>query len=81
MTTPYLKLGERFGFMSYGYLWYKPYENRQVFAAIGDGGNVIYVNKEEGVSVGLTGTFRPRIFDRVDFIEKYVLPLAELTRG
>ena len=81
MTTPYLKLGERFGFMSYGYLWYKPYENRQVFAAIGDGGNVIYVNKEEGVSVGPTGTFRPRIFDRVDFIEKYVLPLKILTTG
>lgn len=81
MASPYLKLGDRFGFMSYGYLWYKPYEDRQVFAAIGDGGNVIYVNKEKGVSVGLTGTFKPRIFDRVDFIEKYVLPLTILTTG
>jgi hypothetical protein len=24
--------------------------------------------------VGITGTFKPRIFDRVEFIEKYVLP-------
>ena len=36
MTTPYLKLGQMFGNMEYGYLWYKPYENRPVYAAIGD---------------------------------------------
>ena len=48
-----------------------------MFAAIGDGGNVIYVNKESNISVGVTGTFKPRIFDRVDFIEKKVLPLTE----
>ena len=24
MTAPHLKLGERFGYMNYGYLWYKP---------------------------------------------------------
>ena len=75
MTAPAVKLGELFGFMSYGYLWYKPYEDRQVYAAIGDGGNVIYVNKESNVSIGVTGTFKPRIFDRVEFIEKKVLPL------
>ena len=70
MTAPHIKLDERFGNMEYGYLWYRPFENRQVFAAIGDGGNVIYVNKEEKLSVGVTGTFKPRIFDRVEFIEK-----------
>ena len=75
MLSPYLKLSERFGFMEYGYLWYKPYEDREVYAAIGDCGNIIYVNKEINVSVGVTGTFKPRIFDRVQFIEKRVLPL------
>ena len=30
MTKPHLKLGERFGYMNYGYLWYKPYDDRQV---------------------------------------------------
>ena len=74
MITPYQKLGERFGNMEYGYLWYKPYEDRDVYAAIGDCGNIIYVNKEEKVSVGVTGTFKPRIFDRVEFIEKRVIP-------
>ena len=77
MTTPHIKLDGMFGFMSYGYLWYKPYEDRNVFAAIGDGGNVIYVNKDKGIVAGVTGTFKPRIFDRVEFIEKNVIPLTE----
>ena len=75
MLTPYLKLDERFGFMNYGYLWYKPFDDREVYAAIGDSGNIIYVNRELNVSVGITGTFKPRIFDRVEFIEKKVLPV------
>lgn len=74
MLKPHLKLDERFGYMNYGYLWYKPYDDREVYAAIGDSGNIIYISKETNVSVGMTGTFRPRIFDRVDFIEQKVLP-------
>ena len=75
MLTPHLKLGERFGNMNYGYLWYKPYDDREVYAAIGDAGNIIYVNKEQNITVGMTGYFKPRIFDRVDFIEKKLLPV------
>ena len=77
MLTPHLKLGERMGYMNYGYLWYRPYDDREVYAAIGDSGNIIYVNKEQTVSVGITGTFKPRIFDRVEFIEKKVLPVID----
>ena len=77
MITPHLKLGEKFGFMSYGYLWYKPHDDKEVYAAIGDSGNIIYVNKESNVSVGITGTFKVRIFDRVDFIEQKVLPALD----
>ena len=77
MLTPRLKLGARFGFMEYGYLWYKPYEDSEVYAAIGDSGNIIYVNKEMNISVGVTGTFKPRIFDRVEFIEKTLLPVIK----
>lgn len=73
MLTPHLKLDERMGYMNYGYLWYRPYDDREVYAAIGDSGNIIYVSKEQNVSVGITGTFKPRIFDRVEFIEKKVL--------
>jgi CubicO group peptidase (beta-lactamase class C family) len=74
MLMPRQKLGERMGNMNYGYLWYKPYDDREVYAAIGDSGNIIYINKENAVSVGMTGTFKPRIFDRVEFIETKVIP-------
>ncbi|MBR4163174.1 MAG: serine hydrolase [Solobacterium sp.] len=77
MLTPYLKLDERMGNMSYGYLWYKPFDDREVYAAIGDSCNIIYINKTKNISVGITGTFKPRIFDRVAFIEQKVLPLIE----
>ena len=50
------KNGERFGFMNYGYLWYKPYDDKEVYAAIGDSGIIIYINKDVNVSVGITGT-------------------------
>lgn len=73
MLTPRQKLGMMFGYMEYGYLWYKPYSDKEVYAAIGDSGNIIYINKEKNVSVGITGTFKPRIFDRVQFIEKYII--------
>lgn len=75
MTSPCVELGRDFAFMQYGYLWYRPHKNDKVFAALGDGGNVIYVNNEAGVAVGVTSTFKVRIFDRVDFIEKNILPL------
>lgn len=74
MTTPYEKTGERFGYMSYGYLWWVIDEEKHNFAAIGDGGNVIYVNSENKVVVGVAGTFKPRIFDRIEFIEQKILP-------
>ena len=73
MLTPRQKLGMMFGYMEYGYLWYKPYSDKEVYAAIGDSGNIIYINKEKNVSVGVTGAFKPRIFDRVQFIEKYII--------
>lgn len=77
MTSPKLQLGEMFGNMQYCYLWYRPHKDKPIFASIGDGGNVIYADPEKSISVGVTGTFKPRIFDRVDFIEKNVIPLIE----
>ena len=75
MTAQRIALGERFGNMHYGYLWYRPYKDKRIVAAIGDGGNVIYVNIEQNISIGVTGTFKPRVFDRIEFIEKNILPL------
>ncbi|NLZ46874.1 MAG: hypothetical protein GX896_09315 [Clostridiales bacterium] len=75
MTTPYISLDERFGNMSYGYLWWLIDEKANIYAAIGDGGNVIYVNEKSKNVVGITGTFKPRIFDRVQFIQEKIEPL------
>lgn len=75
MTTAYQDPGERFGYLFYGYLWWVTDKEKHNYAAIGDGGNVIYVNSEKKIVVGVAGTFKPRIFDRVDFIEKKLLPL------
>ncbi len=33
-------------------------------------------NKEKTLAVGMTGTFKPRIFDRVEFIEKNLIPIV-----
>ena len=74
ISTPYQKLGEQFGNYSYGFLWWITDEKKGIFAAIGDGGNVIYVNANDKIAVGVAGTFKPRIFDRIDFIEKRLLP-------
>ena len=75
MTAPHVRLGEEFGNMYYGYLWYKPEKDSPISAAIGDGGNVIYADQKNHISVGVTGTFKPRIFDRLEFIEKKVIPM------
>ena len=75
MTSPHVSLDERFGNMEYGYFWYRPHKDRNVFAAIGDGGNVIYADADNGIAVGVNGTFKPRIFDRVEFIEQRIIPL------
>ncbi|MBQ2583975.1 MAG: hypothetical protein II568_02245, partial [Erysipelotrichaceae bacterium] len=54
-----------------------PFDDREVYAAIGDSGNIIYIDKEKKISLGITGTFKPRIFDRVQFIEGILLPAIE----
>ena len=73
MTKSYVSLGYRFGNQDYGYLWWLPHRNNEVIAAIGDGGNVIYINKIYNVVVAVTGYFKPMVFDRVEYIEKNVV--------
>ena len=73
MSKSYVSLGEKYGNQDYGYLWWLPHKDDKVIAAIGDGGNVIYINKEKKIVVAVTGYFKPLIFDRVEFIEKNVV--------
>jgi len=74
MTTPYIKCDEKFAFMQYGYLWWIIDDKKNIYSAIGDSGNVIYVNTDKNIVISVTATFKPLVFDRVQFIQKYVEP-------
>lgn len=73
MTKSYVSLDEKFGNQDYGYLWWLPHRNEDVVAAIGDGGNIIYINRKYNIVVAVTGYFKPMVFDRVEYIEKNIV--------
>ncbi len=66
-----------FSGMSYGYLWWIVHPERNVYAAIGDSGNVIYVDPNEKIVVAVSSCFRPAVHDRIDFIENILLPVIQ----
>ena len=53
------------------------YRTREVIAAIGDGGNIIYIDRKNQIVVAITAYFKPMVFDRVEYIEKNIV--EELT--
>ena len=61
--------------MDYGYLWWIIDRKKNIYAAIGNSGNVIYVNPEKNIVIAVSSYFKPTIFDRVDFIQEYIEPL------
>lgn len=72
MTTGREVEGTMFRGMSYGYLWWIIHPEAGVYAAIGNSGNVIYVNPAADTVVAMTAYFKPSVMDRIDFIEKAV---------
>lgn len=62
--------GEKFGNVRYGYLWWIINEEKNIYAAIGNSGNVIYIDSENDLVVAVTAYFKPTVFDRVEFIEE-----------
>ena len=65
--------------LPYGYLWWIGEDGG--YAAMGDGGNIIYVNPEKNLVVAITSLFNPRAKDRIDFIEKYILTSVDSVQG
>jgi CubicO group peptidase (beta-lactamase class C family) len=61
--------------LSYGYLWWV--ENGNGYAAMGDGGNVIYVNSKKKLVVSITSLFVPKVKDRLAFIKGHIEPIFE----
>ena len=74
-TAPRLQCDETFAFMGYGYLWWTPDADKTAYAALGNSGNAIYINPDKNSVVAVAGTFKPNIFDRVQFIQEYIEPL------
>lgn len=77
MTKPRLQTGVMFGENYYGYLWWIMNGHDGVYAAMGDGGNIIYVDPKKNITVGIISTFKPRVIDRVDFIEENIIPFID----
>lgn len=63
--------------MPYGYLWWIMNDNECSYAAMGDGGNIIYVNREKKMVVSIASLFAPKVQDRVELIKKYIEPMLE----
>ena len=61
--------------LPYGYLWWINNDIEDGFAAMGDGGNVIYVNKDRNIVVAITSLFKRNVTDRIDFIKNYIEPI------
>lgn len=60
--------------MEYGYLWWGIDYKKSIYAAIGNSGNVIYINPKKNVVIAVASYFKPTIFDRIDFIQEYIEP-------
>lgn len=73
MTSPMVPTGDTPDSYYYGYLWYRPYKDRNIYAAIGTGGNLIYANDELKMSVGITATSRLGIDNNIGFIERNII--------
>lgn len=58
--------------LSYGYLWWI---DKDGFAAMGDGGNTIYVNTKKNMVVAIASLFKKKARDRMELIREYIEPI------
>ena len=72
MITPKVVESKYFRGMEYGYLWWIIDSKKNIYAAIGNSGNVIYINPEKNIVVSVSSYFKPTVFDRIDFIQEYI---------
>lgn len=65
----------QWGNLAYGYLWWLIDEDS--YAAMGDGGNIIYVNKKNQMVISIASLFIPEAADRIKFIKACIEPMFE----
>lgn len=76
MTIPKEIVGKNFRGMMYGFLWWIIDPKKNIYAAIGNSGNVIYINPSKNVVISVASYFKPTILDRIDFIQEYIEPFV-----
>ncbi len=67
----------RWGELSYGYLWWIINDKEHIYAALGDGGNVIYVNTNKKMVISIASFFMPDAKDRIGLIIERIEPTFE----
>lgn len=60
--------------LPYGYLWWLGNDG-EGYAAMGDGGNIIYVNPKKKMVVAIASLFVPRVKDRIKLIKEHIEPI------
>ena len=65
----------QWGNRAYGYLWWIIDEDS--YAALGDGGNVIYVNSRKRLVVSIASFFMPGAKDRIELIKNHIVPVFQ----
>lgn len=64
--------------LAYGYLWWIMDDREGAFAAMGDGGNVIYVNTEKQTVISIASLFVPKPKDRIELIKEHIEPIIDI---
>lgn len=71
------KQQSRWDTLSYGYLWWIIDDQTHSVAALGDGGNVIYINNKNGMVIAIASLFMPDARDRIELIKTTIEPAFE----
>lgn len=66
------------GELPYGYLWWiADYDGYHCYAAIGDGGNFIFVNQDKSIVVAIASRFVPKYKVKIELVTREIIPLFE----
>lgn len=67
-----IKVHSKWVDLPYGYLWWIIDSKNNCYAALGDGGNAIYINPDKELVVAISSSFMPRAKDRIKLIKTYI---------
>lgn len=63
--------------LGYGYYWWITKDNKPSIAAIGDGGNTLYINKAENLIIAITALYQGNTVNMLPLIETVILPMLQ----